>query len=1207
MLQALLTLFLAPAIGDTKPPRDASAWLARAHKKLTTSATAQWETTLEVLEAPAVKDQGREFPFHVGTMRYQFRVKGEGRLHWAEKWEGKGKVPTREAWYEGNLLYVRSTKDPRKLVPITVGEGEGYCVERSLIEGGILGWRLAHYFDDEVAGGGYVAAMTIEAGGEEKVKGVPAVVLNIKTGFGFGPERPRQEVGTTRLWIDKKTFLPIKRETTLNLGDGDKPAKIRVKETYTSWKLNEALANDSFHVKGMGPPYALVDAPKEPAVFEKVQTRKFLGFPVRNFPRPQGPKQFDELPADAPAFVFTLTRRKVSGPAARESYQTRKSVFAKAPGGSMIEAYLGSYDDEGIAPGHGFKSTPANRRHSYGGGAYHPYDVFIGKRVEGRLKPVLFFRDVGSHTTAPHTLAVDSKGRCHLMVADVDLGQDNRFKLYWLVGDLAARKWTEAWLVDHRESFTSSAKPWSAAWKEHVHVVWNWDGGAPAEKGREAGVYHVEWTPTGFGRKTCICRERAENVDLAIDPASGRLLLVFSTDDGVFVASKPAGGAWTRPTRLHADLTKNERVLIQAAAEGKFLIRTHYRRTREWLLTVGKPKGKAQVEKPPVRTDRLGDSLPDGAIARLGSLRLTHPGECRCVTFSPDGKVLASGSDDGEIGLWEMPTGRPVRRLSGHAWQTNALAFSPDGKQLASAGNDKSARVWHVVTGKQLLRLRHDGDVVAVAYSPDGKTLATASEDRTIGFWDPATGKQIRKITTRDEKFTALAFAPGGRVLASGSWDVPTICLWEVAKGNEPRRIPGPKGGVRSLTFSRDGKALLADGWDGTILVVDPVRGAEIRCFGDGIQGDRIMVTALALSPDGKVVAAGGHEDISLWDPATGKRLRRLGPTGLVRALAFSPDGKYLAAADRRKARLWDLSKGEALRIGRGHVHWLNTGAFSPDGKAIATGGDDGTAILWDAATSAPLRRLRHGQEITRVSFSPDGKFLATAGRDTTVRLWSPSTGRLEKQLRGHVEGVWTLAFSPDGKVLATASGRGTIHLWDVATDKELRRLTGHNNWVGSLVFSRTGRELISGSVDGTVWLWEAATAKVIRRLEIPREMVNSLALSPDGTTVAIGSFQKKTIRLWDSATGRVIRVIEGPKDGASLTFSRDGKLLAVANPQGDEVRLLDVATGKEVNRLEGHLERVFAIALSPDGRRLVTGSGDGTALVWDLARGGKE
>ena len=361
----------------------------------------------------------------------------------------------------------------------------------------------------------------------------------------------------------------------------------------------------------------------------------------------------------------------MSGPEPRESYATRKSVFAKAPDGSTIEAYLGWEDDKGIARGHGFKSTPENRRHSYGGGAYHPQDVFIGKRIDGQLKPVLFFRDIGSHTTAPTLSPWRAKDVATSWLPTWMFGQNNRFKLYWLVGNLATRRWTEAWLVDYRKRFTSWAHPWSAAWKEHVHLIWNWDGGASADKDGESGVYHVEWTPAGFGRKTCISRGNAGYVDVAVDPVSGRLVLVFSTDDGVFVASKPTDGVWTRPTRLHADLTKQERLLIQAVENGKFVIRTHHRMTREWLLTIGQAKGKTQINKSPVRTDRLGDPLPDGAVARLGSIRLTHPWLCRCVTFSPDGKILALGSDEGEIGLWEMPAGRQIHRLPGHAGGTS--------------------------------------------------------------------------------------------------------------------------------------------------------------------------------------------------------------------------------------------------------------------------------------------------------------------------------------------------------------------------------------------------------------------------------------------------------------------------------------------------------------------------------------------------------
>jgi hypothetical protein len=195
MFPALLTLCLVVATDDPKPHPDAGDWLARARTTLTASDTAQWETNFEVLEAPRVEDQGRTFPFRVGTTRYTFRVKGDGWVHWAETWTGKDEVHTREAWYEGKILYLRSARDPKSPVAVTVGKGEGHCVLRSLVEGGVLGWRLAHGFDGGETGGGYVAAMKVESGGEENLGGVTAVVLKVGIGFGWGPYRPRSEMG----------------------------------------------------------------------------------------------------------------------------------------------------------------------------------------------------------------------------------------------------------------------------------------------------------------------------------------------------------------------------------------------------------------------------------------------------------------------------------------------------------------------------------------------------------------------------------------------------------------------------------------------------------------------------------------------------------------------------------------------------------------------------------------------------------------------------------------------------------------------------------------------------------------------------------------------------------------------------------------------------------------------------------------------------
>ena len=186
---------------------------------------------------------------------------------------------------------------------------------------------------------------------------------------------------------------------------------------------------------------------EDDSAFEASQTQRLLGVALRDFPPPQGPTRFDELPHGLPKFQFNVAERPVSGAPPRAYYQNRPKVQARGPGGMTYEAYLGHDDPAEIAPGHGFVSTLENRRQRYGthhGYAYSPQDIFIGMREAGRLKPTLFFRDVGSHTTAPHYLAIDGRGQAHQPVADVNVYQDNRLDLYWVIGDPASGRWTAA-------------------------------------------------------------------------------------------------------------------------------------------------------------------------------------------------------------------------------------------------------------------------------------------------------------------------------------------------------------------------------------------------------------------------------------------------------------------------------------------------------------------------------------------------------------------------------------------------------------------------------------------------------------------------------------------------------------------------------------------------------------------------------------------
>ncbi|MFS8085225.1 MAG: hypothetical protein ACMG6H_06310 [Acidobacteriota bacterium] len=336
------------------------------------------------------------------------------------------------------------------------------------------------------------------------------------------------------------------------------------------------------------------DQPVDDIAFEAAQTAKLLGVPLQNFPAPQGLKGFDELPINARPFRFTLKAQPRSGPPPRVSFETRKIVTARAPDGSIYEAYTGYDDVAEIVPGHNFVSNFENRRQWYEnhlGYGYMPENVYIGKRELGRIRPTLFFRDVGSHTTAPDYIAVDSQGLVHLAVADVNISQNNRLDLYWVIGDPKTGKWNAAWLVDRR-GFTSMSYPWNAAWKDKVHLIWTWCDVSIHKNAPGMGAFHVEWSPNGPGRKTRFFQWAVGEIDAAVDQESGLLVIVVAKDTGgVYVLSRSADGKWTRPSLLHPTLTGHNDVSIEAIGGGAFVIRTdssyiggESANTKEWSL-----------------------------------------------------------------------------------------------------------------------------------------------------------------------------------------------------------------------------------------------------------------------------------------------------------------------------------------------------------------------------------------------------------------------------------------------------------------------------------------------------------------------------------------------------------------------------------------------------------------------------------------------
>ncbi len=582
--------------------------------------------------------------------------------------------------------------------------------------------------------------------------------------------------------------------------------------------------------------------------------------------------------------------------------------------------------------------------------------------------------------------------------------------------------------------------------------------------------------------------------------------------------------------------------------------------------------------------------VPEGEepASVLEGAQWTWMGSVGAVVFHPEGHLLASGGSDGAVRLWDVATGRELRRMVGHTEAVLSLAFSPDGSTLASGGGDNTVRLWRVDTGLPLRPLAgHSSAVRSLAFSPDGRILASAGDDKTVRVWKTDSHDSLAVLEGHADP--VLSFDSEGRELALGGSEA-RLRRWRVGTWRElqaPAQEPSQGKVVQALATHEAPAVYMQQA--GTGRALSPVEGTA----------EPVVV----LSPDRRLVAsAGGDHTVRVRRAGSGRELLSLkGHTGKVQSLAFSPDGRLLASGGSdQTVRLWEVGTGQELwRLeGNGPPVWSI--AFGPEGRTLLSGGSDTLLHLWDASTGRELLRLEHQEGPVRaVAASPDGRLLASGGEDGFVYLWEPSTGHAPRRLQGHAGPVRTVAFSPDGHTLASGGDDRMVRLWEVRSGNALAPLEKHMDAVNAVAFSPDGLQLASGGQDGLLLLWELGAGSEPQRLRGPTGPVRAVAFSPDGELLASGGDDRR-VRLWRTASGEPTgSARDHSRPVWSVAFSPDGQTLASG---GDRlVRLWKVRGASPPRLLRGHERWITSLAFSADGQTLASSDDGGAVLLWSL------
>ena len=634
---------------------------------------------------------------------------------------------------------------------------------------------------------------------------------------------------------------------------------------------------------------------------------------------------------------------------------------------------------------------------------------------------------------------------------------------------------------------------------------------------------------------------------------------------------------------------------------------------------------------------------------------LGYPAALRDVAFSGDGSLLAAGSVDGALVLWNWRDRRQRCLRAREAVSVHRLAVSPDGTLVLAAYAEQTVRLWNTQTGQPVWSAPQSvvAPVADLTFSTNGNKLALALQNGSMTVWSLQDNQTDPKVFhfQSPEGLMSIAFDPTGAMLVLGGAHG-SVKLFDLAQERYRNGFQAQhQNSIGGVVFSGDGLRIFSGDWNGLVrtwsvetgqAIGPPVRYESriqtMAATADGqgwVAGTRHAVvhlhdgqpetvprrltfqnagfSAVALSPDGtQLVASTRAYAIEVWNTTTGKlRLSLTGHVGRLSDLVFSPDGTLLASASwDGSVRLWETTGWTEVAVLDSHEDSLNDVDFSANGSQLVTAGSSGRLAFWDVAT-----RERTGlfpvspAGVTVVAFQPPGDPLMVVTQEGRLLVRRLADGPWQPLVDDPEFRVTDAAFSSDGTYLAAATPSGAIRVWN-ARSFELQQSMESDILLNRLRFAPKGGALVAGATDGHIRWWKKTDSGEFQQaafITAHSDVVSGIATSTDGRLLATVSLDG-AMRLWDASSGSeafTTEILDGrPR---ALTWSPDGRWLASPLKGHDgsgSLVLWDGTTGKLLARLTGHAKAAKSIAFSPDGQWCATGAEDGSLIVWNAKNG---